>query len=577
MVMAEAADGLEIRVETADLRQVAGRLRGDKEATLEPRSAQVGADFVKGVPFGANSASGYVFAAKTVYSQALERAVHTVTAYTAEVDRIAGATEAAAGNYDQVDSAASVRLAAHAQTGAPTAEIPAPRPGSAGFVGPVVSPTAGFIGPVVPAEARGPAVPQDVGRPAIWCTNWDAYDTRALWQMVEGDDIATGRTQVQTWAAVESAVSDQLSRLRGYQQTIEAAWPPERSPAAREFMIGLDRLVVSMEQTEAAAGRTKHAMNGIMDALETARNQLQPLATQYAAKADDLILRQIDGAEDDLNVKARKIMADAELAVGQHSGAITAPPQFVSSGVEPGPSGPGGASHGQPGSGSSGRSGSGGAGAVPPVSHNPPAPLPGVNPVLPDGQQWTPSRSGALGQGPTLSGVAGGAGTLPSTGGLPTGVSGVTAGGPGAGAGGPLGGGPFGGGALLPGVLPGARSGLPSGYGRGGGLPSGGAGAGRGGGLPPGSAGAGRAGMPVNGVIGGQPAGGRPGAPGAGAGGLGVGGMPGASGRGRRDGSGRLGEPDVVWEVDEGVPPVTEAPRGEYRHDVGPGVIGIDR
>jgi hypothetical protein len=153
--MAEATEGLEIRVETADLRDVAGRLRADRAATLEPRSAQVNADFAGDPPFGGNSASGYVFAAKTVYAQALRRALATVAAYTAEVDRIAGATEAAAGNYDQVDSAAALRMASRATAVA----IPAPRQGGSGADGSGVSATRRRcrVGPT-PTRPR-PAVP----------------------------------------------------------------------------------------------------------------------------------------------------------------------------------------------------------------------------------------------------------------------------------------------------------------------------------------------------------------------------------------------------------------------------------
>jgi hypothetical protein len=393
--------------------------------------------------------------------------------------------------------------------------------------------------------------------------NWDAYDVNALWEMVRGDNIPAGRRQVQTWAAVESALTDQLARLRGYRQTVETAWPPERSPAAQQFMENLDDLTASMLETATAAARTKHAVNGVMDALETARNQLEPLVADYKASANDLIPRQIDGTEDDVNIKARKIMAEAESAVSHHSTGITPPPRFAPRDVrEPGGAGRSSDRQGQTRSSSTyGQTWSDSSA----VSHNPPAPPPGVNPVMPDGQQWTPGGAGT--SGPVLSGIGGGA--LPSTG-LPVGGAGPAP--VGSGTGGSV---PFGGG-LLPGVLPGAgagRGGVPRGFGRG--LPSGGVGVpglgagtpGRGLGAGSGRPGASRLGVPVNGVIGDQPTGG-----------MGAGGMGGAAGRGRRgqDGSERLGEPDVIWEVAEGVIPVIEA-KPEHRHDVGPGVIGIDR
>ncbi|MGW0432350.1 hypothetical protein ACWDV4_07365 [Micromonospora sp. NPDC003197] len=523
--MAELDDGLQIRVSTADLRQVSTQLSGDKAATLEPRSTQVKTDFSPGVPFGATSASGYVFAAKKRYALALDRAIATLAGYTTRVDQIALATSEAADNYDQVDELAAVRLAGRGlhhshidPTYLPSGTAPAAPPRNTQLP---------IMGPSVPSKkteqpAGGPVAPP-------WCTNWDAYDVHALWQMVEGDNIETGRRQVSTWAAVESALADQIARLRRYRQTSEVAWPATSSIAARTFLGELDQLITSMVQSETASGRNKHALNGIMDVLESAKKRLEPLRRQYQEKADDLLLRQLDGAEDDINRKARQIMSETENVVAQHAESITLPARYESDLREPKlPPVPGG------------KSGSGGGGShVPPVPHNPPASLPGINPVLPDGQQWTPGGSTPGGSGPILGGVGGGTTTpAPPATGLPgTGI------GVGSGTGGLVAGGGLGGNALPPGGM----------Y-----APVGGA-SGRGAGGPTMAGRAGSSGMPNTAGMGA--------------------GMPlGAGGRGqdRRD-QGSNGRADLVWEVAEGVPPVTEAPRGERRHDLGPGVIGINR
>ncbi|GAB2929624.1 hypothetical protein GCM10027280_16430 [Micromonospora polyrhachis] len=528
--MAELDDGLQIKVSTADLRQVSTQLSGDRAATLEPRSTQVKTDFSPGVPFGATSASGYVFAAKKRYALALDRAIATLAGYTARVDQIALATSEAADNYDEVDALTAVRLAGkglhHSHTDPaylPSGTVPAAPPPSKQLP---------IMGPPVPKKnteepAGGPVAPP-------WCTNWDAYNLHALWQMVEGDNIETGRRQVSTWAAVESALVDQIARLRRYRQTTEVAWPATSSPAARTFLAELDELIANMSRSETAAGRNKHALNGIMDSLESAKKRLEPLLGQYQGKADDMMLRQLDGAEDEINRKARQIMADAEIAVSQHTESITLPPRYSPSREDlalPLP----------PGGGGSGPGGDGGGSLVPPVPHHPPAPLPGINPVLPDGQQWTPGGGTPGGSGPILGGVGGG--TTPPTTGLPSVGGGASIGaGAGVGIGGGLGSGSsFGGGALPPGGMYAPASGA-------GGRGVGGAQAG------------GRAGGTSSGM---------PGMAGMGAGG----GRPGRNQSGQ-DSNGRA---DLVWEVAEGVAPVTEAPRGERRHDLGPGVIGINR
>ena len=526
--MAELDDGLQIRVSTADLRQVSTQLSGDRRATLEPRSTQVRVDFSPGVPFGATSASGYVFAAKKRYALALDRAIVTVAGYAARVDQIALATSEAADNYDQVDELTAVRLAGkglhHSHND------PQYLPGGPTPAAPPLSNQLPIMGPPAP----GKSIDQPAGGPVAppWCTNWDAYDVHALWQMVEGDNIETGRRQVSTWAAVESALADQIARLHRYRQTVEVAWPAAHSPAARTFLAELDQLIASMERSETAAGRNKHALNGIMDTLEPAKKRLEPLIGQYQEKADDMMLRQLDGAEDEINRKARQIMAETETAVAQHTESITLPPRYKADRKEPElPPPPGG-----------GGAGSGGGGShVPPVPHHPPAPLPGINPVLPDGQRWTPGNGTPGGGGPILGGVSGG--THPTTG--------------------------------LPGLGGGGGAGIGVGSGIGGGLGSGnGFGSG---GLPPGGVYA-PVGGPSSRSTGGPTMASRAGGTGPVMPGMGAGMAPGAGRRGparlSQDSNSRA---DLVWEVAEGVAPVTEAPRGEHRHDLGPGVIGINR
>ncbi|MFI5493818.1 hypothetical protein [Actinoplanes sp. NPDC051859] len=461
--------------------------------------------------------------------------------------------------------------------------------------------------------------------PGGWCTNWSAFNVESIWQMVEGEGADDSWEQVHRWADIESVVNGHSAWLAAFQAEVERVWPSSGAASAA-FGTQINVLKANMEQTVIAAGRTKHALDSILNNLNETKAKIAEVRGDYAEASDDLVIRQIDGAEDELNDKARRIMADSENVVRQHTVSIVAPPEFLDPGIrtpkkDDGPEGPKGAG---------GASGAGSVGAlIPPVPHNPPAPIAGVDPMMPDGKDWlspvvggSPSDSPG-GTGPALSGaitspaidparttvnptVAPGA---PATGsshpaGMLPGLSGPGIGGGAGVIGGPPRGGttPF---ALTPtagrpvnGVIGGAGGSFG---GRGTGVGASGGGAGIGSvGRGAGASGAGRdagagsrtSGLPNNGVIGGAPAGTRPA---AGRGPSGISGATGsspsarptslgqaaglhpASGRRRESGPEQDSlhwDPDNPWEVAEGGPAVIEPDLRDHRHDAGPGVIG---
>lgn len=411
-----------------------------------------------------------------------------------------------------------------------------------------------------------------------WCTNWDAYNTPAIWQMIAGEDDPRGWRQVNAWGNFEQAVTAQRRRLIACRKSLVEKWPPESSEASRAFVQQLDALIQSMDASLAAASSTARALSGIMLALADAKREIEPIKNEYDEKSSDLILRSWDDAEDELDQRARAVMSRAERAVRDYTPMIKSPlPYRLRTGQDTSaPFDPN-----RPGRGGSGSGGGPGLdAAIPPVPHDPPAHRPGTEPVTPGGREWVatpPVTEGAGGAGPGLAAGPPVAPGLPGGPGGPGTVSPVSGLG---GAGGPAG---PGGGALPPGgvIAPGAPGGVPT-------LPAAGRGAGRAGGARPGSAGTGRAGgaraMSAGGVIGGAPAvppGAGAGAAGRGARGRSAPGVPGVSppgGRGRgpvgREPVGLGGDPDNPWAVEEGVPPVIGPPDGERPHDPGQGVIG---
>jgi hypothetical protein len=394
-----------------------------------------------------------------------------------------------------------------------------------------------------------------------WCTNWGAFNTPRLWAMVSDEDDPDAWRQVAAWGEVAVAVKDHRARLVQARDALTAAWPPEQNAAAQAFVNELDTLIGRMDIARQDADTTATGLANILEALRTAKNQIQPLYDEYKSKSDDLVPNWWDHAEDGIDEKAQAVMIAAEQIVEQNVPQLKVPdpytmdPKGARGGFEPMGDGN---STGSSGTGTSGRSRDT---TVVPVPHDPVPPMPGHDATVPsssggsgpDGSGPDGAGGGGVGGGGSSGGSGGGGmvggpalagatpppppgappvapsgapppGVLPSSG--PTsGISPVT-------------------GAPMPGLLPG---GLPGGVGPGGVGPGGagpggktggsgltgptGVGGGYARGNRPAGRGASRA-LPSGAVIGETVGGGR----GAGAPGLG-----GVSGRGVTEKGGRAG------------------------------------
>ncbi|GIF24563.1 hypothetical protein BJ973_008042 [Actinoplanes tereljensis] len=423
------------------------------------------------------------------------------------------------------------------------------------------------------------------GEPVLtsgWCTNWGAFNTPRLWSMVMNEDDGPGRTQVSAWRTLAGSVRSQRAALLTARADLAAAWPPDENESAAAFLDELDILIKRLDLASADADTTASGLDNILNALQTAKSEIQPLWEQYKDKSDDLVPRWWDGAEDEIDEKARAAMITAERTVEDAVAQLKVPEKYEliiegerSAVVQPG-------QPDQP------KGGSGiDRGLNVTVPHDPVPPLPGQDPTLPDDPSGSDAADpvGGGGSGPGAGGVGSGGGTGVSTGGgggpdlagvitpgQPPVVPGTgpSIGLPGGGGGGPL---PStGGNPLLPGLLPtggggpitpsggrSARSGpRPSGAtigeaatgrgGTGGGIGGRGASGGLGGrGISGG--GAGGRGLPGGGARGGAGARGRTSGR---VGGLGV---EGEGIRGARGGSRSGGVPRPAWLSDDEVGP----------------------
>jgi hypothetical protein len=387
------------------------------------------------------------------------------------------------------------------------------------------------------------------GEPVLtssWCTNWAGFNTPRLWAMVSDEDDPDAWRQVAAWADVAGTVKDQRTRLVQARDSLSAAWPPEQNGSAQAFVNQLNKLIGVMDAAQQDADTTASGLANILEALRTAKDQIQPLYEEYKDKSDDWVPSWWDNAEDEIDQKAQAVMISAEQIVEQNVPQLKVPDPYVmdpkGSRIDFTPT-----DHSDPSV--SSRSAGPGAAASIPVPHDPVPPMPGHDATVPADTGPSAPDASFVGQagpatvGPGLAGVI----TPPPTGVPPAGT--VPPGIPGAlppGGGGPVAGIP----PIpppLPGILPGAGVG-------GGAVPGvGGVGRGAARGVRPVGGVAGRAlpsGAVIGETVGGVRGGGFLGAPevggvaGRGAVGGGVSGRGGVPGRGAGVGeAGRGGVP----------------------------------
>lgn len=543
--------GPQVSVDISELNRLAGELGAFTNEDVRAEAQAARWALSAGVPFGHSTISSYVRAAAKRYEQNLIRVIDTLHEYAQDAETIAADVRTAAAGYRDADLAAASRVDG---TGI--------SPDFVGPVAPVWVDTRQQPAPVVAGPVRAPQNTVAAGFEPFEqrCVNWAAWDMQGLWDSVAPDDVSEAGAQEAAWRRVTSALDTQVRSLRQRRDAVARAWPPHEGSASAEALRRFDRLIVSMTQAAQAASTTTSAIGRVNEAVASAQRDVRALYTEFQEKSHDIVIRQIDGAEDELTDRARARLAAAEREIRSAAEPMQAVPEYKAGPSRKPPEDDTGGPIGTGGVGGSGQQPA--SAVVPTLRHTPPAPLPGVDPTLPDGSEWTPT-----GAGPQLSGV--GPATL-----TPPGTQPITPGLPGPG-------GLPGTGAPPPGTLP--SGGVPSGGWApigmpGGGVPRSGIIGGRpmrgtSGGRPPAGV---QSGRPVGpgGVIGANPSSGRAGA-------AGVAPVAGQAGRGgaRDDEQVVLGGgADTEWGVAEGVAPVIGAGGGrEGRHDLGSGVIGIDR
>ncbi|WP_157756933.1 hypothetical protein [Plantactinospora sp. KBS50] len=178
-------------------------------------------------------------------------------------------------------------------------------------------------------------------------TDWASWDVAGMWRMLAGQDTAAQWRQVAGWRRTCELVRAHLVRLRQHRDRLAAAWPPERSAAARTYLDRLDQLIASVAQTHDAATANFAIAAAAAGAIDAARTDLKKIYDEYAPKrrARDTFDRQAaalatvgyqpwrlppvsDAELAALDVRARTVLAGLSGELVQAQAQLRQPPTY---------------------------------------------------------------------------------------------------------------------------------------------------------------------------------------------------------------------------------------------------------
>jgi hypothetical protein len=139
----------------------------------------------------------------------------------------------------------------------------------------------------------------------------------ALWQMISADTPANTHLHLTTLRRQQTALETQRDRLRTLRDQLAEGWPPGRSEAATVFVQQINDMIDAITLTARGAGELRANLVHIVDAIDRARAELEPLVADYeraAAAADPRVGRHAQRLLDD---RARHILVDADSTVAQ--------------------------------------------------------------------------------------------------------------------------------------------------------------------------------------------------------------------------------------------------------------------
>jgi hypothetical protein len=113
--------------------------------------------------------------------------------------------------------------------------------------------------------------------------HWSRQNVKGLWPMLENQDTDAHWRHVAGWQKAYELTSQHLARMKRYREGLVAAWPPERSEAARAYVERLDFLIDTVQRTHDTAVANHETFRAATLAIGASRRELKDIHDRYVA------------------------------------------------------------------------------------------------------------------------------------------------------------------------------------------------------------------------------------------------------------------------------------------------------
>jgi hypothetical protein len=116
-------------------------------------------------------------------------------------------------------------------------------------------------------------------------TSWYDRDLPAMWRVLENQQSDDHWRLVAGWRKAAELTATHLRRLEHYRANLADVWPPDRNAAAAAYVARLDFLIQNVRTTHDVAAANYSTLAATVGALAAARRDLKPLHDEYVAKS----------------------------------------------------------------------------------------------------------------------------------------------------------------------------------------------------------------------------------------------------------------------------------------------------
>jgi hypothetical protein len=169
------------------------------------------------------------------------------------------------------------------------------------------------VGNPAPAVTQTQLPPQPTW--TVNVTDWADYDVPRIWDSLSCLNHPETWEQAQNVARYADRLNAQAEDLERLRERLSAAWSGGRTPAAAAALGRIGALIVGLRADALAAATTARGVNGVLEAMSTAKQQLEPIVDRYFKITEESHPYAWRSTAMWLNEQAREVMLATEKAI----------------------------------------------------------------------------------------------------------------------------------------------------------------------------------------------------------------------------------------------------------------------